>query len=750
MGSMMRWRKLGTPRAVLLIFVGLTSLAILLQTAWAIFEDRRNTLASERENGLVAVRLLEEHAQQQLAAASLRLDTVSNGVQAISQDKSGDAAAIHNVIEETLKNSRSAGALQFAGLQGERWVSTMDFPSYVFNTEERDYIAWLLQRPQYHSVTIGSPLQRFIDAELVLPLARNLYDRHGRHVGLISTEVSLSYFNTVYDRVAKDSQAIVQLLSDNDQVIVSSASSDHGFKQNILPAAVSHALRSSAVEGSFEASLSTNEQRLYQYTYRKVSGFPITTLFGRELNKILINWQARTRDRLFFSSAFIVFHLLLTWYLILHMDKLQRSENRLRASESRFVDLFQSSPVPLALIAVEDDVLIEVNNALLLQFGYTRLEFLGRTPAQLALWKETQARSPYLQQLRTQTYVDNYEALLQHKNGQIITCLLSARMLESEGQKVVIFSPIDISRQREVESEIRQLNEQLEQRVAERTVNLQDALSSITAMQSEIVRTEKMAALGMLVAGVAHELNTPLGNSLTASSSMEAYTDNLLEELKSERPRRSVLNSMAELIHEGGFIVTRNLERAATLVASFKQVAADQSSDCRRCFDLQQVLQELIVTIEPMFIKQHQLYLQLEAGINMDSYPGALVQIITNLVSNAIVHGFEGRILGNMHLRSRLLPDDEVELSFSDDGLGIAPEHLGRIFDPFFTTKLGQGGSGLGMNIVYNLVTTTLEGSIKVESSVNAGANILIRLPLKVKGKLTLGKTETESPVYRP
>ncbi|MFZ6871649.1 ATP-binding protein [Undibacterium sp. Di27W] len=740
----MRWRQLGNPRTVLLFFVGLTSIAILLQTAWAIFEDRRITLASERENGLVAVRLLEEHAQQQLATASIRLDTVANGVQAISQEKASDDAAIHDVIEETLKNSRSAGALQFANRQGERWVSTMDFPSYVFNTEERDYMAWLLQRPQYQFVTIGSPLQRFIDAELVLPLARNLYDRHARHVGLISTEVSLSYFNTVYDRVAKDSQALVQLVSDQGLVIVSSASAGREFKQNKLPAPVLQALQASAVEGAFEAYLDESKQHLYQYAYRKVNGFPVTTLFGRELDKVLVNWQARTWDRLFFSGVFIVFHLLLTWYLVLHMDKLQRSENKLRASESRFVDLFQSSPVPLALMAVGDDVLMEVNNALLLQFGYSRLEFLGKTPVQLALWKDPQARAPYLQQLQSQAFVDNYEASLQHKNGKIITCLLSARMLESEGQKVVIFSPIDISRQREVESEIRQLNEELEQRVADRTANLREALSSITAMQSELVRTEKMAALGMLVAGVAHELNTPIGNSLTASSSVQAYTDNLLEELKSERPRRSILNSTAELIHKGGFIVIRNLERAATLVASFKQVAADQSSDRRRCFDLQQVLQELVVTIEPMFVKQHQLHLDLEAGLNMDSYPGALAQVITNLVSNAIVHGFEGRAGGTMQLRSRRLSNEELELIFTDDGLGIAPEHLSRIFDPFFTTKLGQGGSGLGMNIVYNLVTGTLEGSIKVESPSGAGACIIIHLPLKVRAKLNKDKVETD------
>ena len=728
------WR-LVKPRAVLLFFVVLTSLAILLQTGWVIYDDRRVTLASETENGLVAVRLLEEHAQQQLTAASLRLDTVANGVLALNQNTATDEQAVHEVIEETLKNSRAAGALQFVNIKGDRWTSTLDFPSYVFNTEERDYIDWLLQRPQYKLVTIGSPLQRFIDAELVLPLARNLYDRNGRHLGLVSTEVSLQYFNTVYGRVAKDSQALVQLVSDAGMIIVSSSSENKALKQKKLPDSTLQVLRQTPVEGSYEAKVDPSHPGLYQFSYRKVHGFPVTTLFGREQDKVLLNWKNRSWDRLLFSGSFIVFHCLLTWYLLLHMDKLQHSDNRLRASERRFVDLFQSSPLPLALIAVDNDVLMEVNNALLLQFGFSRLEFIGKTPLQIALWQDPAARQPYLRLLQSQKYVDNYEALLQHKDGKPITCLLSARLIDSDGQKVVIFSPINISRQREVESEIRQLNEQLEQRVIERTANLQEALSSITSMQNELVRSEKMAALGMLVAGVAHELNTPIGNSLTASSSMQVYAENLLEELRTERPRRSILVSSAELISRGSHIVVRNLERAASLVASFKQIAADQSGDQRCTFDLQTELEKSLLSLEPRYINLHRLTLDLQPGLNMDSYPAALEQVIGNLVSNSLLHGFENRIDGHMHLSSRRLPDGLIEIIFTDDGRGIEAEHLGRIFDPFFTTKLGQGGSGLGMNIVYNLVTGILEGSVTVDSSPGTGCSITIRLAEVVKLK---------------
>jgi signal transduction histidine kinase len=303
-------------------------------------------------------------------------------------------------------------------------------------------------------------------------------------------------------------------------------------------------------------------------------------------------------------------------------------------------------------------------------------------------------------------------------------------VIESEGLQLGIFSPIDVSHQRAVESEIRLLNVELEQRVVERTSNLQEALNSLQSMQNELVRSEKLASLGSLVAGIAHELNTPIGNSMTVSTTIEEYATVMVDELQSPRPRRSLLEQSVVAIQKGASILTRNLHRAATLVSSFKQVAVDQSSDNRRQFNLKVVLEEVMLTLESMYKKSSTAELSLAPEIVMDSYPGALAQVLTNFVANALAHGFDGRTSGVMRLSTRLLENDQVEIVFADDGVGIAQEHIGRVFDPFFTTKLGQGGSGLGMHIVYNLVTGVLGGELALHSELGHGVAITVTLPL--------------------
>ena len=181
----------------------------------------------------------------------------------------------------------------------------------------------------------------------------------------------------------------------------------------------------------------------------------------------------------------------------------------------------------------------------------------------------------------------------------------------------------------------------------------------------------------------------------------------------------------------GTEILMRALTRASELIRSFKRVAVDQSSDQRRVFDVQTTLREICLTLEPMYKNTpFDLTLALPDKIEMDSFPGALGQLITNFVSNALQHGFEGRERGQMHVRSVADGPAHMTLQFSDDGIGMTQDTRNRVFDPFFTTKLGQGGSGLGMNIVYNIVHDVLGGSIEIASSPDAGTLITVRLPV--------------------
>ena len=286
-------------------------------------------------------------------------------------------------------------------------------------------------------------------------------------------------------------------------------------------------------------------------------------------------------------------------------------------------------------------------------------------------------------------------------------------------------------RQLQVEqSATRQLNESLERRVAERTADLVTALDTLRIAQEELVNSEKLAALGSLVAGVAHELNTPIGNALLAATALADKTRQFAGAYATGLTRRATEVFIGDVTQVTELVV-RNVARSADLVTSFKQVAVDQTSSQRRRFALAEVVAENLKALLPTINKTTFVIEQaVPAGIGMDSYPGPIGQVLINLVNNAIVHGFEGRGDGVITISARLMEEGWLELRISDDGVGIAAEHLGRIYDPFFTTKLGAGSSGLGLNISHNIVTGLLGGKIRAVSQVGDGTTFVLHLPL--------------------
>jgi signal transduction histidine kinase len=314
--------------------------------------------------------------------------------------------------------------------------------------------------------------------------------------------------------------------------------------------------------------------------------------------------------------------------------------------------------------------------------------------------------------------------------GEDFLCEVSGRAIRQGQEALHVLAFDDITEKHRYEENILRLNAGLEKRVDERTHELSEALEHLKSAQSELVRSEKMSALGSLVAGIAHELNTPIGNSLTVATTLDDMCATFEVEV-AKGLTRSRLGEFVANTRNGAGILVRGLSHAAELVASFKQVAVDQTSLKRRQFSLKEMLAEILVTLGPGLRKTtHTVHLEVAGDINMDSYPGPLGQVVTNLVNNAVIHGFEGRKVGNIFIDARMLREGWVVVTFKDDGLGISPESLGKVFDPFFTTKLGKGGSGLGLNIVYNLVTNSLGGTITVESSPGEGACFRIALPL--------------------
>ncbi|MBC3892576.1 HAMP domain-containing protein [Undibacterium sp. LX40W] len=264
--------------------------------------------------------------------------------------------------------------------------------------------------------------------------------------------------------------------------------------------------------------------------------------------------------------------------------------------------------------------------------------------------------------------------------------------------------------------------------------HLEAALASVNSAQNELARIERMAALGSMVAGVAHELNTPLGNCLLVASTLSDETRQIEKSMNEGTMRRSDLSHYVAAANESSKLLMRGLQQAAQLVGDFKQVAVDQSSAQRRKFSLLVVFQELAALLHSSLRKTpFTLELDIPDSIELDSYPGPLGQVFSNLVNNAVVHGLDGYAQGYMRCLARK-QGDHVLIVFEDSGKGIPPAIIKRIFEPFFTTKFGKGGSGLGLSITFNIITNVLGGEIRVTSEPNQGARFEISLPLIAPG----------------
>ncbi|WP_372423740.1 PAS domain-containing sensor histidine kinase [Salinarimonas chemoclinalis] len=289
----------------------------------------------------------------------------------------------------------------------------------------------------------------------------------------------------------------------------------------------------------------------------------------------------------------------------------------------------------------------------------------------------------------------------------------------------------DISERREAERLRSQATAELERQVSLRTAELRHALADLEATQETLIRREKLASLGDLVAGVAHEINTPVGIGVTAVTHLQGQIATLTRALAQGTLGRVQLEQGLAEATRSLEITHANLARAADLVRSFKQTSVDQSSQAVRAIALGDWLRSLLVSLEPT-TKRARLCVSLavepEGEVTTD--PGALAQVITNLVSNAAIHAFEGRDDRRVALVAAI-GARTLEIRFSDNGVGMEPAVAARIFDPFFTTKRSSGGTGLGLHILHNLVTARLGGDIAVDSAPGAGTTFVLTLPIR-------------------
>ena len=267
------------------------------------------------------------------------------------------------------------------------------------------------------------------------------------------------------------------------------------------------------------------------------------------------------------------------------------------------------------------------------------------------------------------------------------------------------------------------------------------AMDDLRRAQESLLQSERLASLGSLVAGVAHEINTPVGIALTSASVLKEATDAISAAVAGGGVKKTDIVRYLETAGESSRLIMNNAYRAAHLIHSFKQIAVDQVSEARRAFELRDYIGEVVASLQPTLKKtRSEVIIDCPSGIEFDSYPGALAQVLTNLVLNCVEHAFDAETAGTIHIGVRCEAEsmgdakagakaEYLIMQVRDNGRGIAPELLDRVFDPFVTTRRGQGGTGLGLNIVFNLITRQFGGTITVTSTPGQGATFLLRLP---------------------
>ncbi|WP_077033904.1 PAS domain S-box protein [Pelomonas sp. KK5] len=408
--------------------------------------------------------------------------------------------------------------------------------------------------------------------------------------------------------------------------------------------------------------------------------------------------------------------------------------------------------VEVAVIATDAQGRVTVfNRGAERMLGYAAAELLGEPVLRVHLPDDIATQAPELALAGGAAFYAGQaqdgaarNRILRRKDGTPVQVSMALSTVRDAQGAVAGYLGIarDITEQLAAQAGMLELNTRLEQRVRERSQSLEAArsrleqtMTHLQQMQGKLVQSEKLAGLGHIVAAVAHELNTPIGNCVTVASTLLGDTQSVSRDVAAGTLRKQRFGEYLAGMQSGTELLQRALQVAARLVNNFKRVADDAGGAERRQFDLREVIEDAVALLQPMLRKTpYRLDMELPAGIVMDSHPGALEQVLNNLVNNAVQHAFAERSHGRMLLRVERgegRDGELVRLMFSDDGRGMSADTLARIYDPFFTTALGKGGSGLGMNISYKLVTAQLGGDIDVSSVLGQGSHFTLTLPLK-------------------
>ena len=433
------------------------------------------------------------------------------------------------------------------------------------------------------------------------------------------------------------------------------------------------------------------------------------------------------------------------------LAELDEAGRRLGESEARFRVLFDTAPVSLT-VTDRAGVTLASNLALARVLGQPPVALAGAVDgaaavgdagdagaagAEIDFWASPRERARIWAIFQRDGVVRGEIAKVRLPSGRQGEVAIWSSAVMLDGAPAVIWALLDLSEELDAKRALRELNVSLESRVQARSAELvaanaelSQALLTLKRTQQDLIAAEKMASLGSLVAGVAHELNTPIGNSLLAASALADRVVIFERQVADGSLRRSLLAAHIDELRTASSLIARSLERAAAMITAFKQVAVDQTHDVRRRFDLQTVIDDTLTTFAPSLRRANcKTSVDVPERLAMESYPGSLCQVFNNLINNALVHGFADRARGSIAVQACLETPGQVAITFSDDGAGMSEAVLRHVFDPFFTTRMGQGGTGLGMSIVYNIVTGVLGGTIAIDTQEGRGTTVRVVLP---------------------
>lgn len=379
------------------------------------------------------------------------------------------------------------------------------------------------------------------------------------------------------------------------------------------------------------------------------------------------------------------------------VDELRKQKNRINTILQTSMDAFWIMDV--------DGYILETNEAFRTMFGYSLMEImnLNINLKDLDVNRNEISILEKLQEIRKEGSA-RFETRYECKNGEIKDLEISVTFVDTLDQPIFEVFARDISERKEKEKALKRT-------------------------QAQLVQSEKMAALGRLVAGVAHEINTPIGVGITAASHISDETKRLIKLYNDNQMKREDLEKYLETMWSTSDMILKNLDNASELISNFKQVAVDRTDNKRRKFKLKEYLKDILISLKPKLKNtKHKVKINGPDDLEVDTFPGAISQIITNLTVNSLRHAFEEQEKGTIEI-DIIEKDKVIKLVYTDNGRGMAREEQEKIFEPFYTTKRGQGGTGLGLNLVYNLVSSTLNGKIECESIPGEGTTFIILFP---------------------